>query len=346
MKKKIAVILLVLLLGLIPASATAAPSILIDGKFLSLDVPPQIQNNRLMVPMAVIFKELGAEVTWIEATQSIQAKKGDISILLQVDNPEATINGQKMPLDCQPMIVDGRTLVPLSFVAKSLGAEVLWNAGTETVSIISAIDNTETAMTPKEIKEKVDKAVLLVGIFDGNQKLLRYGNGIVVSSRGKILLPYDMLRNGYWAVVVLGEDKYSAIKSVSGYDKNTNAALLRLNPVDFPSVSNVILGDSDKLQSGDKVICIGCSRGFENTMTEGVIGAKREFDGKKLIQLSVAISPESLGVYVFNMKGELVGLVRPELTAGKEFSFAVPINEIKETINKENTYSISEAATF
>lgn len=139
MRKKSIVLLIMtaLLLGLV-GTAAAAPTITVDGQQLSFDVPPIIENNRVLVPLRAIFEALGATVSWDQATQTVTATKAGTEIKLTIDQATAYKNGYPVELDAPPKIVNNRTLVPIRFVSEALGAQVTWNGDTQTVTILSA----------------------------------------------------------------------------------------------------------------------------------------------------------------------------------------------------------------
>ncbi|MCK5848275.1 MAG: hypothetical protein KAH01_03665 [Caldisericia bacterium] len=56
-------------------------------------------------------------------------------IKLTVGNTTAEVNGEKVTLDVPPTVVNGRTLVPLRFIAESFGAEVAWDGPTRTITL-------------------------------------------------------------------------------------------------------------------------------------------------------------------------------------------------------------------
>ncbi|MDO5478369.1 MAG: copper amine oxidase N-terminal domain-containing protein [Clostridia bacterium] len=119
-------------------------SIIVDGKALKSDVPPTIVEGRTMVPMRVIFEELGASVTWIPDSQMIRATYREKIIDLKIDAKVlmlcnvATGEIKRTELDVAPFITDGRTLVPVRAISEALGAEVGWDNDTRTVTIKSA----------------------------------------------------------------------------------------------------------------------------------------------------------------------------------------------------------------
>ena len=112
-------------------------TVIFDGETLSFDVAPQIINDRTLVPFRTLFEKFGATVEYIEDGQYVNAVKGDTNISLQIDNTTATVNGAESVLDCAPIIVDGRTLVPLRFIAEALNADVDWDGDTRTVTIVT-----------------------------------------------------------------------------------------------------------------------------------------------------------------------------------------------------------------
>ena len=143
-----------------PEEADAANiSIYVNGKYLSTDQPPVIQDGRTMVPLRAIFEALGATVEWFGDTQTISGydpKTNRIMSLIvnqrtmfcadytlfQVyeANPtsQAAIDfvlSHTKEIDVPPMILSGRTMVPARVIAESLGATVNWDNASRTVTI-------------------------------------------------------------------------------------------------------------------------------------------------------------------------------------------------------------------
>ncbi|OQB15289.1 MAG: hypothetical protein BWY15_00660 [Firmicutes bacterium ADurb.Bin193] len=147
MKKIFAVVLVVLVLCSGAVSSQGDIPVYINGEKLVFDVQPQMINDRVMVPMRFIFEKLGATVHYEESTQTITAMsktKEDkmIFIFIQIDNtfafvnnPEVSGTSQTYTLDSPPVLVDGRTLVPVRFVSESFGCKVDWNDKEQAVYI-------------------------------------------------------------------------------------------------------------------------------------------------------------------------------------------------------------------
>ncbi len=109
--------------------------ILIDGTALTCDVPPLLENGRVLVPMRAIFEALGANLVWDANNQIAQATRGDTVVTLQLGSNTANINYQPVLLDAMPQVMTDRILVPLRFVSEALGAEVIWHDDSRSVEI-------------------------------------------------------------------------------------------------------------------------------------------------------------------------------------------------------------------
>ncbi|MCL1844717.1 MAG: stalk domain-containing protein [Defluviitaleaceae bacterium] len=94
-----------------------------EGLMVTLEAAPFIdrQTNRTMVPLRAIAEGLGAGIDWDEATRTAHINRDNVTMSLPVDQPLPGGMGV-------PMIVDGRTFVPLRYVSEILGEGVRWDA--------------------------------------------------------------------------------------------------------------------------------------------------------------------------------------------------------------------------
>jgi hypothetical protein len=111
--------------------------VFVDGLPVSTDVQPVIQNARTLVPFRAIAEALNIKVSWESAAQTVEASDGETLIRLQINNKNAWRNGQNVPVDVPPVIIAGRTLIPLRFFSEAFNCDVLWDADTYRVDIIS-----------------------------------------------------------------------------------------------------------------------------------------------------------------------------------------------------------------
>jgi Copper amine oxidase N-terminal domain/WXXGXW repeat (2 copies) len=113
--------------------AQQAITVYVNGQAMSFDQPPILQAGRVFVPLRGIFEQLGASVVY--ANGQINATGAGRTVSLTIGSTQATVNGQAVTIDVAPFVVGSRTLVPLRFIAQSLGASVDWNEATSSVSI-------------------------------------------------------------------------------------------------------------------------------------------------------------------------------------------------------------------
>ena len=109
--------------------------VILNGERLSFDEPPQMINGRTMVPLRAVFSAMGASVSWNSSTQTVTAKKGDTVIVMTIGSASPTINGKVTTIDQPCVVINGRTLAPLRFVAEAFGGTVKWDNATRTATI-------------------------------------------------------------------------------------------------------------------------------------------------------------------------------------------------------------------
>ncbi len=101
---------------------------------------PAIINGVTYIPSRDVFEILGGYVLWDGKTRKITTGLVDKELIMQINNPTATVNGKKVQIDPKnpkitPIIKDGRTMVPLRFLAENLGCTVKWIADTKTIIV-------------------------------------------------------------------------------------------------------------------------------------------------------------------------------------------------------------------
>lgn len=135
--KKILILLSIVLAVMAGGNAFASEDIkiFIDGQQKFFNPGPIIQNDSTLVPMRALFETLGASVYWYEETETVVAIKDQTTVELTIGNVEAYVNNNKIYLSVRPQIIEDRTYVPLRFISEALGADVLWNGDTETITI-------------------------------------------------------------------------------------------------------------------------------------------------------------------------------------------------------------------
>ena len=140
--KVITAIVVISMMILSSSSVYAAEELKIfaDNVKLETDVAPVIINSRTMVPVRMIAEAAECDVQWDEEQKKISIGvpyKEQPLMYMYLDNPIVGIyvyNAETMEtaveeveIDAAPVLVNGRTMVPLRFIAETIGFEVEWN---------------------------------------------------------------------------------------------------------------------------------------------------------------------------------------------------------------------------
>lgn len=118
------------------ASSVAQIKVNVDGSpVVFSSTGPQKIGGRVLVPLRGVMEKIGAFVGWDSATRTVTAQKGDIDLSMRLGDRTAVVNGRTVTLDVPAQSINGVTMVPLRFMGETLGAEVIWDAATETINI-------------------------------------------------------------------------------------------------------------------------------------------------------------------------------------------------------------------
>lgn len=107
----------------------------VDGSYLPCDVDPIIKNGRTLLPLRAAGEALDAKVEWLPQQQAAHLSKDGKNVYFFLNSKTFTVNGQSFPLDCAPMLVKNRTMIPLRAFGEALGATVDWRNALRDVTI-------------------------------------------------------------------------------------------------------------------------------------------------------------------------------------------------------------------
>ena len=160
------------------------------------------------------------------------------------------------------------------------------------------------------------------------------GSGVIISSDGYILTCDHVVSGASNITVTIGDDDYTA--TVVGEDSTSDVAVLK---IDANGLTPAVVGDSDTLTVGDNVLAVGNPLGeLGGTVTSGIVSALNRsvsiqssgsVNTMSLIQMDASVSPGNSGGGLFNMNGELVGVVNAKSSDSdaEGLGFAIPIND-------------------
>ena len=213
-------------------------------------------------------------------------------------------------------------------------------------SVDAAADGTtvSSGMTTAQVAKMVSPSVVVITTeqvvysqwswYGQNQVESGAGSGVVISSDGYILTCAHVVSGASNITVTIGDTDYPA--TVVGEDDTSDVAVLKIDATDLTPAT---VGNSDSLAVGESVLAVGNPLGeLGGTVTSGIVSALNRsvsiqssgsVNTMSLIQMDASVSPGNSGGGLFNMNGELVGVVNAKSSDSdaEGLGFAIPIND-------------------
>ena len=132
---------------------------------------------------------------------------------------------------------------------------------------------------------------------------------------------------------------------IDGYvavDKDVDLVILKLKGLNKPAIKMA----TSTPTPGQKVYVLGSPKGLEATISEGIVSGLRNWNGRKLIQISAPISHGSSGGPVLNVEGQLIGIAVGTYEDGQNINFAIPQSNLDTLLinQKSNFFSLESLA--
>ncbi len=144
------------------------------------------------------------------------------------------------------------------------------------------------------------------GPEDGN---LGFGSGFVIDSAGIIVTNYHVVEGADELEVQL----YDGRKYVTNdfkFDRRSDIAVVRVRA--RSPLPALVLGDSDAMEIGDRVLAIGAPFGLRGSVTSGIVSAKgralRLTSYEDFLQTDAAVNPGNSGGPLVNLEGKVIGI--------------------------------------
>ena len=201
-----------------------------------------------------------------------------------------------------------------------------------------------TGLTTAQVAEMVSPSVVVITTeqvvysqwswYGQNQVESGAGSGVIISSDGYILTCAHVVDGASTITVTIGDKDYTA--TLVGEDTTSDIAVIK---IDADGLTPATVGNSDSLKVGQSVMAVGNPLGeLGGTVTGGMISAlnrsvtiqgTNSTNTMSLIQMDASVSPGNSGGGLFNMNGELVGIVNAKSSSSdaEGLGFAIPIND-------------------
>ena len=211
-------------------------------------------------------------------------------------------------------------------------------------SSITAASSSGSSLTTEQVADLVSPSVVVITTeqvvysqwswYGQNQVESGAGSGVIISSDGYILTCAHVVDGASTITVTIGDKDYTA--TLVGEDTTSDIAVIK---IDADGLTPATVGNSDSLKVGQSVMAVGNPLGeLGGTVTGGMISAlnrsvtiqgSSSVNTMSLIQMDASVSPGNSGGGLFNMNGELVGIVNAKSSSSdaEGLGFAIPIND-------------------
>jgi len=171
------------------------------------------------------------------------------------------------------------------------------------------------------------------------------GSGVLISNDGKVMTAAHVVQTADSVTVVFGSGERIDARVLAS-EPRADVALLQLERM--PQVARIAtIGDSDAMQVGDPVFVVGAPYGIDHTLTAGHISGRRRPDAglggfglAEFFQTDAAINQGNSGGPMFNLDGEVIGIVSHILTmsgGSQGLGFAVTSNMARELLIEQRS---------
>jgi serine protease Do len=216
-------------------------------------------------------------------------------------------------------------------------------------AIIDVVEKNQKAVVSIVAKENLptnNNSFFFFNFEKSSSKEISSGTGFLVSANGYLVTNRHVVSSQKAEYIVVTQDKKEYSAKVLARDPFNDIAILKIEAENLPYLE---LGDSDQLKIGQTVIAIGNTLGeFDNTVNVGIIsGLRRSLtasDGlgdaeelENIIQTDAAINEGNSGGPLLDINGKVIGVNTAMIEGGQNISFALPINDIKKTIESVRT---------
>lgn len=185
-------------------------------------------------------------------------------------------------------------------------------------------------------------SIVVIHIFDNQNQYAGQGSGVVVGSNKVVTnchvaeaLPDLIVKIDY-------KGKTYQSKEVA-HLKDYDLCLLETSGINAPVAQ---IKSASKLNVGQKVYAIGAPKGFDLSITDGLISSIRKDKDSAIIQTSAAISPGSSGGGLFDENGQLIGITTFKVLDAESINFAhiadhvIDLLEMSADINSTKSITI------
>ncbi len=211
---------------------------------------------------------------------------------------------------------------------------------TDDPGVAAKVPETKTVQELAAIAKKSVVVVTFIG-RDGQRQGL--GAGFIVSEDGLIATNLHVIGEARPIRVELHDGRKFDVTTVHATERSQDLAVLKIDARDLPALP---LGNSDELQEGQPVVAIGNPMGLERSVVSGVLSARRDIEGRSMLQIALPIERGNSGGPLLDLQGRVHGLLTLKSLKTENLGFAMCVNSLKPLLEKPNPIPMSRWLTI
>ncbi len=294
----------------IPVAAAALLGVLASGSRAASDVIElkdghQVVGEVIAEKPGMLFVDLGFDVVKVPRDQVVSRRKGDE-------------------------------------VAKAAPGPVVAGADVDPTGFFKSGDLKATPV--KDLVRRFGEAVISIETPGGK------GSGFILNDEGYAVTNHHVIEGETRVSAILYENTPNGLRrrkiedvAIVALNPFVDLALLKIPPPKDLKLDHVYLGSLDDLNAGDGVFAVGNPLGLERSVSQGIVSTRnRNFEGLVYLQTDTAINPGNSGGPLFNLRGEVIGVINMKSTMGENLGFAIPIGYVKDFLKNREAFSFDK----
>ncbi len=211
------------------------------------------------------------------------------------------------------------------------------------LAAVSADDKQPAAKARRDSHQpliaKIRPAITTIRVQGRDGDEIGIGTGFIVDAEGLVATNFHVINEGRPFTIETTAGDSLRVLSVEASDVASDLVLIRIDPAN-QKLTALDFAAADSSEQGMRVLAFGNPLGLKDSVVEGIVSAKREVEGRPMLQLAMPIEPGNSGGPVVDMQGRVHGIVNMKSAIDDNLGFAIPIDQLASLKDNPNPVAI------
>lgn len=191
-------------------------------------------------------------------------------------------------------------------------------------------------LASKELFDRASPAVVRVNVSNSRSEPIGHGSGFLVRDNSTVVTNFHVIDGAHSAEVVLKNGTKLSVKGVVAFDEASDIAVLSVDRGTTSDAGYLGLGPPELPSVGEHVYVIGSPKGYDYTLSDGIVSGHHEREGRSWIQITAPVSHGSSGSPVLSDDGSVLGVATWVDWGGQNLNFASPTRAITPLLGSDS----------